>query len=332
MPSDAATTKQRDYFFDNAKFVLIVLVVFSHAITPLIAWHQFSRGLYLLLFSFHMPLFLFISGYFAKKAVAQKQWIKPLQKLLVPYIIFQVIYSFFYFDVENQSFHIPIFEPHWSLWFLLTLFSYYLIIHLFKFSPYMIIAAIVLGVLIGYGDPFSWFSLSRTIVFLPFFLAGYFLKREHFTFLFHARMKILGAAILIGIFAIFYVYAYDIPYELFYGNTSYNEMGVNNVMGTIYRLLAYVVTFLVSIAFLTFIPQDKRTISQYAKNTLYVYLLHGFLFRYLRETEVYEGINTVFEVFLIACFCVAFSIFLSSAFVRKAAQPLIEPFTFFKNK
>ncbi|WP_158738471.1 acyltransferase family protein [Alteribacillus sp. YIM 98480] len=327
------TTGKRDYFFDNAKFILIALVVISHAITPLIEWHQFSRGLYLLLFSFHMPLFLFISGYFAKKAVAQHEFVKPIQKLLVPYIIFQVIYSFFYHDIMGQQLNVPIFEPHWSLWFLLTLFSFYFIIHLFKFSPYMIVLAILLGVAIGFGEPTTLFSISRTIVFFPFFLAGYFIKRHHFEFLQLARLKIIGAAIFILSFVIFYFYAYDIPYELFYGNESYQAMGFEHAAaGGAYRLLAYVATIAISIAFLAFVPQEKQPMSIYAKNTLYVYLLHGFIFRYLRETEFYDGMDTVFEVFLLALGCIIFTFILSSAIVKKVTQPLIEPFSYFSKK
>ncbi|MFB4165573.1 acyltransferase family protein [Alteribacillus sp. JSM 102045] len=324
---------KRDYFFDNVKFLLIALVVISHAITPLIEWHQFSRGLYLLLFSFHMPLFLFISGFFAKKAVQQREFIKPIQKLLVPYIIFQVIYTFFYYDVMGDDLKVPIFEPHWSLWFLLTLFSFYFLIHLFKFSPYMIIIATTLGIAIGFGEPTSLFSLSRTIVFFPFFLAGYFMKRHHFDFLFHARIKILGVAVFVVTFVVFYYYAYDIPYELFYGNESYQAMGFDNMAaGGVFRLLAYLVTIAVSIAFLAFVPQEKRPMSEYAKNTLYVYLLHGFIFRYLRDTEFYDGMDTVFEVGLLAIGCIIFTVILSSAIVKKVTQPLIEPFSYFSRK
>ncbi|MDA3100191.1 acyltransferase family protein, partial [Staphylococcus pseudintermedius] len=61
-----AQTKKRDAFFDNARAILIFLVVFGHLIQPYTDAHPTVYALYLLIYSFHMPAFLFISGYFAK--------------------------------------------------------------------------------------------------------------------------------------------------------------------------------------------------------------------------------------------------------------------------
>lgn len=53
--------KERDYFFDNLKAVLIFLVVLGHFLLPI-------RGdnplvvVKRLIYVFHMPLFVFISG------------------------------------------------------------------------------------------------------------------------------------------------------------------------------------------------------------------------------------------------------------------------------
>lgn len=324
--------QERDYFFDNAKLILIVLVVISHAITPLIGTSDLNRTLYLLLFSFHMPLFLFISGYFAKKAVAKRELMKPIQKLLIPYLVMQIIYSFFYYDVYGWELEFSLFHPHWSLWFLLTLFTYYYLIHLFKFSPYFIIIAIAIGILSGYIEVGSCFSLSRTLVFFPFFLAGYYVKREHFQFLYHKGMKFTAVLFLVITTLVTYFFAFNIPYELLYGNTSYTALGLNGWSAGIWRIGAYVMSIAMSIAFLTLIPKDKTTFSHFAKNTLYVYLLHGFIFRYLRETNFYEGIDTVFETFLLILGSIIFAFILSSNTVKKVARPVLEPVAFLKRK
>ncbi|WP_240378042.1 acyltransferase family protein [Bacillus piscicola] len=322
--------KQRDYFFDNAKFILIILVVFSHAITPLIGVSQLARTLYLLLFSFHMPLFLFASGYFAKKTVAKREMIKPIQKLFVPYLIVQIIYTFFYYDVYGRELDFSLLEPHWSLWFLLTLFSFYYLVHLFKFSPYFIIAALVIGVAIGYADITPVFSLARTAVFFPFFLAGYFLERRHLSFLSHPWMKPIATLVILITCVFLYMYAFDIPYELFYGSKSYKELGFDGISAGVYRLCAYVFTVIVSLAFLALVPAEKQSFSHYATQTLYVYLLHGFLFRYLRETSFYDGIDTVFEISLIAVGCIIYAFLLSTPVIKKITQPILEPFAYFK--
>lgn len=58
--------KERDYFFDNARAILILLVVFGHMLQPYTSGDKYLSALYLVIYSFHMPTFLFISGYFAK--------------------------------------------------------------------------------------------------------------------------------------------------------------------------------------------------------------------------------------------------------------------------
>ncbi|RSL29090.1 hypothetical protein D7Z54_33130 [Salibacterium salarium] len=325
------TSAPRDYFLDNAKFILIGLVVLTHALTPLTYDHQFSKALYLIMFTFHMPLFFFISGYFAKKAVKNKEWLKPIQRLLIPYLLIQAIYTFYYYDVYGRDLEFSFLEPHWSLWFLVTLFSFYYIIHLFKFSPYLLIVAALFGVGIGFAEfieTSSFISLSRIAVFFPFFLAGYFTQRHHLDFIYYRGMKLAATAVFILTFAAFYIYAFEIPRHLFFGNETYEMIGFETWDGSLYRLLAYAISVLLSICFLILVPKQKMVISEYAKNTMYVYLLHGFLFRYLRETGFYDGMDTIFEVVLLVIGSAAFTYFLSTPMVKKVTQPVIEPFAF----
>ncbi|WP_297195804.1 acyltransferase family protein [uncultured Flavonifractor sp.] len=57
--------KPREYRYDNLRFFLMALVVLGHLleITPDI---PYKRELYYLIYSFHMPAFLFLSGIFAR--------------------------------------------------------------------------------------------------------------------------------------------------------------------------------------------------------------------------------------------------------------------------
>ena len=66
-------TKERDYFFDNLKAVLIFLVVLGHFLLPI---HGDNPLVVVkrLIYIFHMPLFVFVSGYFAKKIYKNGQY------------------------------------------------------------------------------------------------------------------------------------------------------------------------------------------------------------------------------------------------------------------
>lgn len=57
--------KERNYLFDNLKFLLIVLVVFGHSLEE-ISLAQDYAIIRAWIYSFHMPAFVFISGYFSK--------------------------------------------------------------------------------------------------------------------------------------------------------------------------------------------------------------------------------------------------------------------------
>jgi fucose 4-O-acetylase-like acetyltransferase len=67
----------RDETFDMLKGVAIVLVILGHCrVGPL----------YSFIYSFHMPLFFFISGYFLKIRPLKEELYLSTQRLIVPYI------------------------------------------------------------------------------------------------------------------------------------------------------------------------------------------------------------------------------------------------------
>ncbi|WP_249038034.1 acyltransferase family protein [Tetragenococcus halophilus] len=88
--------KKRDPYFDNAKFLLMILVVFGHMMQPFIENEQWNHDLYYTIFAFHMPAFIFISGFFAKSFDPQKK--RLLQRIFkvycTLYILSMVIFAF----------------------------------------------------------------------------------------------------------------------------------------------------------------------------------------------------------------------------------------------
>lgn len=79
---------QRDARFDNLKGILIFLVVFGHLLElvggPAAAW------LYRLIYSLHMPAFVFCSGWFARFDAE-----RFFRRLLYPYLVYQTLYLLF---------------------------------------------------------------------------------------------------------------------------------------------------------------------------------------------------------------------------------------------
>lgn len=79
---------QRDRSIDAAKFMLIAFVVFGHMLETDTSLFVNAR-LRAFVYSFHMPAFIVLSGYFFRKG---KRFWKGLLGLAIVWIIFQILY------------------------------------------------------------------------------------------------------------------------------------------------------------------------------------------------------------------------------------------------
>lgn len=319
--------EQRNYYFDNAKFILIFFVVFGHLLRSFIEDNESIFTIYKVIYSFHMPAFILVSGYFAK-GYYEKGYLKKItKKLILPYLVFQAIYSLFYYFLYNKpSIDVDPFNPHWSLWFLISLFCWNLMLLLFsKFKAgYALTAALIIGLAIGYVDSVSnYLSLSRTFVFFPLFLAGYFLKKEHLSLLFKPPVRIAALCVFTIAFALFYLYP-DINYQWLLGSKPYAEMGAASFSAVLTRLGFYILSFLMIFSFLSCVPKGQYFFTRLGKNTLYVYLLHGFIVRLFRESDLQNYFSEPQQFLLLASLSLLLTLLLSSGLTTALAQPFIE--------
>lgn len=331
----APQKNQRDPFFDNAKFVLITLVVIGHAYTSLRHHSELVYTAYLLIYSFHMPLFILISGYFTKNYNKPGYHQKTIANILVPYFIFEVIYSFFrHFLYQTEELDLSIFLPYWSMWFLFSLFLWRMLLpYIIQFKHSLILCFLV-AVLAGYiGDVDRFLSLQRTLAFFPFFLLGFYLQKHHINALldwFTPRKRILSVAGIILVYLFLY-YAefrsgWNFPIrEYLFFNKPYAELGTPEWYAGIYRIGFMGLALIMSVFVLSLIPRRKVFFTEMGSRSLYVYLLHGFFihpFRALGLEDTFAG--PVFYI-LTTLASIALTMFLSSRSVQKVTQPLIQP-------
>ncbi|AJD90785.1 hypothetical protein JMA_14680 [Jeotgalibacillus malaysiensis] len=320
----------RDYYFDNAKFILIFLVVFGHAIQSSIQEDPILMTTYQTIYFFHMPAFILIAGYFAKANYIKGLFVKLLKKLIVPYLIFQLIYTIYYYFLRNENnLEIDPLNPQWALWFLVSLFFWSLLLILFvdvlklKWKAAMLIS-IILGVVIGFvNDYTSTLSLSRTFVFFPFFLAGHYLSRDFFSQLKSRKMMILSVVSLVIVFISIYLLP-DWSSRWLFGSHSYEDLGTPVEASPMLRLLIYGVSFWLVIAFFSLAPVAKTFFTRWGLNTLYVYLFHGFIIQFYRESGLGLMVNPYISLLIIMAASLLLTIFLSSRLVAAAAQPIVE--------
>jgi fucose 4-O-acetylase-like acetyltransferase len=319
--------KERDYYFDNAKFFLIFLVVFGHFLRPYIEENTFVHSLYVWIFLFHMPAFVLISGYFSKDFHKKGYLKKIAKKILLPYLVFQLLYSFYYsFLYEQDHLSLDFLVPHWGLWFLLSLFSWNVMLYIFAKIPktYSVILTVLLGIFIGFTEVEKFLSLSRTFTFFPFFLFGFLLKKKHFQILFKPHIRLMAVFVLVSIFVTVHFIVPDLQEEWLYGSKSYETLGVDEETGVLFRSLLYGVSFLMTLCFMSLIPSRRLTVSTLGTRTFYVYILHGFVLKYLHATTFPNVISKTDGYPLLIVISIAVTLLLASKPVIQLVKPIIE--------
>lgn len=315
---------KRNPYFDNARLLLIFLVVFGHMIQPYISDSKEINTLYMWIYTFHMPAFILLAGFFAK-GFGNKEYIANLaKKLLVPYVIFHVLYSFFYFLIGKDDWYTSIFYPQWSLWFLVSLFCWHILLYWFKkLSPALSITITVLiGLLIGYVDIVGHtFSLSRTFFFFPFFLAGYWLSEKQLMQVKKTSVKALSIVVMLALAIGLYI-APDMNVYWLLGSQSYSQLDLP-VFGGLARLLVYVVGTLMMISILAWVPTKHFRITHLGMRTLYVYLLHGFFVQFFRQTGILD-VNGFVGLVGIAILSAAIVVLLANKWMVGLWQPVME--------
>ena len=276
--------KGRLYFFDNAKFILIFLVVLAHAVGPL-KNNAFASVIWVVINSFHMPAMIFISGFFAKRYISKTREIK-VQRIVtfaILYLAAQVCFFLFTrFALGTTATFASLLLPRAALWFLLCLIGWHVMLPVLNyFKPkHVLIAAVLMGLLIGYeNEAASFLSISRFFVHLPAFMAGYYIKQEHIDKL-HAKkgLKWIGLAIFAAVTAVCAIWFRTDLRSLLVSNTPYAKIPLVKAMPQALqwsaRLGFYVVAAALIFAFLVLVPRGKAIFTTLGKETLSVYLLH----------------------------------------------------------
>ena len=260
---------------DNIKVLVIFLVVFNHIIAfNLVKVDTVVRYVWYAITIFHMPAFVFISGYLSKKP---QNVLKNFKNLLIPYVLGYTLtwYSQIWL---GRSVDYEILRPTGSvMWYILALFIYRLTIEALGKIRFIVPLSILFALWAGTRPEFTTFlSSSRIVVFFPFFVAGYLWKSEYIT----AIRKFKGKWILVAISGVLLwaIPNYMIPNEMgiaiFRGNHGYQLCGLTDPQGVILRLLMYLVSFVVVYTMLALVPDIKLPLTYVGRHTMGIYFFH----------------------------------------------------------
>lgn len=281
-PSAAAPAKRRDAYFDNVKYLAIVLVAMAHSWGLLLDDSRAARALYMVAYTFHMPAFIIVSGYFSRSFDMSARKVKRLVTgVAVPYVVFETAYSLFKRYADDSPDHpISLIDPWYLTWFLAALFIWRISTPLWQSLRHPLPVALVIAALASFspsiGDDLD---LQRVLQFLPFFVLGLQLKPEHFQLVRRREVRLLALPLFAGAALVAYWVAPRMQLGWFYRNSSAPELGAPWWSGAVMTLAMFGCALLLTIGFLAWVPRRHMWFTVLGAGTICGYLLHGFLIK-----------------------------------------------------
>lgn len=276
---DNTIENSRSYFLDNLKFILITLVVVGHFSFKLCDIKIIDKLVYFI-YIFHMPCFIFTNGLLAKNMNAGGRLrIDKIFSIFTMYIIFKIGNAIIRF-IFWGDFALELLYDSSAPWYLLSLCIWYLFVPIMeRIRPrYFIPGTVLIGLIAGYFNSIKFaFSLSRVLVFFPFFAIGFYLSKEKLEEFLNRRLRLLALAFLIVEFICVVVFWKELGavYSILYGGTPYSE-GLHNLApyGILFRSLWYAAALITSVAIMLLVPRCKMFFSELGSRTLPIYMTH----------------------------------------------------------
>lgn len=273
---------ERLHYWDNLKALLIICVVVGHVVSNYINKCDLGRYVGVFIYSFHMPLFAYVSGIFAAKS--KRDSTDKIPKLFTYYLVMETVYAFVkYFIMHDRAFNYSYTYPYYTYWWILFLIQVYFIIPFIKkYNPYIwIFVTVLISLYIGTDKNVSYqFNASRFFYFLPFFLLGFYFDESKVV----EKVKKNRIILIIINVAIMYVLLFKTSVNTvnFIGALPYSKLSQITTEGIAYRCIAYITAITMSMLVMSLVPKtSNKLISYVGRNTLTIYLTHGIVFEYL---------------------------------------------------
>ena len=299
----------RDLKFDGLKALLIFLVVLGH-----IDFYDYGIHLKRYIYSFHMPLFVFLSGYFTSFNYDRKKQNNWIKKSFIIYILAQVTQVLLFLiigytanTIKGAHFNaLPFLNwkqlllfPKTALWYILCLiywrFAYWRLCDRIKDTSLFVISVLLL-IIAGFIPLGYHFSFQRAFAFLPFFVSGIVFKKHNLLPRLE-RLPLLLAlfALLIGLFATNYLPTY-LPVNHFETWRHLLQRLMQTGLGLYLSLLI--------IRLSRSLPIER--FAKYGSKTLWIYIGHVYLIMIGRKVFHVLGIqlNLLYAIPLAVLYCV----------------------------
>ena len=291
--------------WDNIKFLMIFCVVLGHCLYEFFRKHigtaVTAESVYLFIYTFHMPVFIFLTGMFSRHAVAQKRYDRVISYLLI-YLFMKFLehfgkcltsktrradfFSLRYLKEIREGLTHPKTDFHlfWEdgpAWFALAAAVFILITILIQDVDRQIVltAAIIMGCLAGLDNHLgNHFASMRICTFYPVFLWGYYVDTRWFELTDRILVRILSAVFLIITLIFCLRFGPDLysKVDFLKGKCDYMSLGMG-LNGMVWRLLCYGLWLLLITAIISVCPRKRYFWTWLGSRTMSVFIWHKFV-------------------------------------------------------
>lgn len=271
--------------WDNLKFFLIMLVVIGHFVDYGISSDVY-KSIFIFIYSFHMPLFIFIAGMFHRN--------KNITYKIYTYLVLSFLLKIFIFVTRkliNHDSDLKFNEESGVPWYMFAIAVFILITYILRDvnKIYILITWLLVACFCGYDNSIQdTFSLSRIIIFYPFYLMGSMANHKSLEKLARDKtIKALAASIL-AVWMGVCVFLLDSVYKLrplFTARHPFEDIEYSG--GSFYRMLCYIISVGIGLCVIIVMPTSRIPfISDAGSCSVQVYFWHRPLLYVLASTDM----------------------------------------------
>ncbi|WP_369208301.1 acyltransferase family protein, partial [Streptomyces sp. PU-14G] len=318
----------RDPFLDNAKFLLVVLVVLAHNWAPVADGMRGVKAAWLLVYAFHLPALILLSGYLSRGFTGRPEQVRRLlTHVLVPYLAFEVAYAGMDTLLWDRPFAVTPTRPSFVCWFLAALFVWRLTAPLWHAVRWPVALAALVSVGTGFlhvgGEP----ALPRLLMYWPWFVLGLRLRPEHLRALWSRAARLCALPVVAAAVVGAWWAAPRVSRDWLLMEATSDELGLSPLMYVGVRSALFGVGAVLVAAFLALVSSRPTRFSALGACALYPFLLHGLVFEAVERAGGYRlvlawGLPAVAGATVLA---LGLAVLLGTPQVRSCLWPFVEP-------
>ncbi|MFJ1590871.1 acyltransferase family protein [Kitasatospora albolonga] len=321
--------RTRNPWWDNARFLSATLIVILHTGGSIMAREDVLHSFHIASWAFRVPAFVMLAGVFSSAGPLGPRSLRTLlQSIVLPALAFSLLYSLEKYWL-GDGFTVHIVQLPWTLWFLMSLFFWRLLLPLVVQLRHPLLVTTGVALAVGYVDAFGLpFSASRTLVYLPLFYLGWRIGQGALGTWFTSRWSLYAAvAGIIASCVVGWLWHRDIK-----GNwlSMRHPYSVADPLGLewawIVRLLVLASAAVLVLCMLRLMPRRRLPLlSTLGAGGFTIYLLHPLVILPARELGWIARVNTPVEIVGLVLCAILLTMLLGSPPVRRLARPLTRP-------